>query len=122
MVCKLSRNRHGKMESRTLSNRAFHPDSSAMRFRDMPRDGKSQPGAAHFARAPFVYAIKSLEDAFLLGMWNANSIVGYGEYDFAVVSRRAHDNLPARRRILHRVIQQILQYVSQTSRISAHCR
>src|SRR5580693_1838540 len=112
--CELSGNRHRKMESRALSNRAFHPNSSAMRLSDVPRDGKPQPGAANFARTPFVHAIEPLENAFLLGLWNSNSIIRHGENYFVAIPRCARNNVSARRRVLHRVIQQILQHITQT--------
>src|ERR1022692_2385144 len=102
------------MKTRTLSDRAFHPDAPTVGFRNVPRDGKSQSRAANFARAPFVHAIETLEDAFLFRMRNTDSIVGHGEYNFGAVNHCARDDVSTRRRVLHRVIKQVLQHVAQS--------
>src|ERR1700722_19150391 len=69
----LLRGRDAEMKPGTLSHGALDPDAAAVSIDNMASDGESESGAACFARARGVHAVKSLEDAFEVVFRNSNS-------------------------------------------------
>ena len=110
------------MESRSLADGALHPDAAAMRVDDMPRDRQPEARAARFARPGGVYPVESLENSLQVGLRNADARVGHRECYVVAVGAGLHFNLPAGRRVLHRVVEQILQHFAQLRAIPAHGR
>src|SRR5882757_5267913 len=97
------------MELRALAHFAFDPDPAAVCFYQVFGDGQPQACATDFAGARDVHTVKALEDAGLVGFRNADTGVGDGEGDFRVVSRSADHDLATGLRVLHGVVEQILE-------------
>lgn len=72
------------MEVRTLSDGAFHPNSPAVRFDDMPRDGKPKTGASRLAGPRGVHAVEALENALQISLGNSDPRIGNSEFDLSV--------------------------------------
>src|ERR1700686_5191683 len=81
-------------------------------------DRETQSGAAHLARARNVDAIKSLKNPGLLCLWNADSGVQDRKDHLGTIHSGADHDLSARRRVLNRVVQKILQSLGQPAAIS----
>ncbi len=110
------------MELRALANRAFYPDAPAMRLHDMPGNGKSQARATRLAGPGRVDPIEALEDPLLFRLWDADAGVRHSDIDFVILSCGADGDVPSRRGVLHRVVQQILQDFLEAPGIAPHGR
>ena len=98
---------------------AFDPESAAVGFDDVLGDGEAEAGAAGFAGAGGVHAIEAFEDAFLIRQRNADAGVGDGDDGFARAGGGADVDVPAWRRVLDGVVEEILENVAEQSGIAA---
>src|SRR5580700_595877 len=62
--------RHGKMELRSLTDFAIHPEAAAMHLDEMFGDGQTETCAAGFAGACDVDAVEAFKNTRLVGLWN----------------------------------------------------
>src|SRR5258708_9347130 len=105
-----------------LPDFALDPDASAVDLYKVLGDGQPEAGTADLTRTRGVDAIKTFENARLIGLRDADAGIGDGEDDFAVVGLRADPDLSARQRVLGRVIQQILQNLGQKAAVAGDFR
>src|SRR5260370_1518679 len=113
---------NGEMELRALPDFALDPDASAVDLYKVLGAGQPAGGTADLTRTRGVDAIKTFENARLIGLRDADAGIGDGEDDFAVVGLRADHDLSARQRVLGRVIQQILQNLGQQAAVAGDFR
>src|SRR5258707_5428387 len=74
------RQRQRKQERRTMVQFALGADRSTVGQHDVFGDGQPQAGAAGFARAGFIYAIKAFEKPGQVFRWNAGAEIAYVEF------------------------------------------
>ena len=72
------------MKLRANTDFALYPEAAAMRFDQVFGNGQAQPGSTGFAGTGSINAIKTLKDARLIGLRNADAGVSDGEDDFFV--------------------------------------
>src|SRR5258705_8003574 len=116
----LRRGVNAEAEPRTLPDSAFHPNASAMRIHNMPRDRKAQPRSSGLARSGGVHSIESLEDALQIRFRNSDTRVGDSEDNFVTVGIGRHVDVSARRSILQSIVHEILQNLAQLHGVAAY--
>src|SRR5262249_33747600 len=65
--------RHGKVKLRAAASVALDPDAARVIFHQMFGDGKSQSGAAHFARPGHIHPVKPLKNSRLVRLRDTDS-------------------------------------------------
>ena len=103
-----------------LRSRA-HVERAAVGLRDRAGDEEAQPGP-RLGRARHVHAAEFLEDAPLLLLRNAGSRVPHRDAHGAVARCRRDPHLPALRRVLDGVVDQIREHLTQASAVAADAR
>src|SRR5690606_8878882 len=88
----------------------FDPDLTVMPLDDMLDNGQAQSGSAHFAGTGLVHPVKTLKDPGYAILWNPNTGVTDDELLFIAAVVLLNLNMPTRRRILDRIVDQIDQY------------
>ena len=110
------------MELRAVPDFALHPESPAVRFHQVFCDGKPQSGATDLSRPCHVDPVKAFKNSRLVRQRNPYARIGNREDYFRVMGFRANHDLTAGRRVLNRVIEQILQNLGQSPAIARNCR
>ena len=110
----------GEMELRAFTHFTVDPDAAAVNFNEVLGDGKAKAGAAGFARAGCIHAVETFEDAWLVGLRNANTGIGDGEYDFLIFCFRAQHDFSTRERVLDGIVQQVLEDFLETAAVSGN--
>src|SRR5580700_5547588 len=70
--------RHGKMELRSLTHFAIHPEAAAMHLDQMFGDGQTKTCAPGLAGTGYIDAVEAFKNARLVGFGNADAGVGDG--------------------------------------------
>ncbi len=89
---------------------------------EMLGDGEAKSGAAGFARARGIDAIKALENPRLVRLGNSDACVGNRENNVGVARLGIQRDAPARQRVLRGVIEQVLQDFGETAAIAGDVR
>ena len=85
-------------------------------------DGKTEPCAADFPRTRDVHPVKALENAGLVCFRNADSRIRDGDNHFRCIGLGADRDLAARRRVLHGIVDQVLQNLGQPAAVASDIR
>src|SRR5262245_45387605 len=94
-------------EGRAVARRALAADIALHGGDEVLHDGKTQPRAAHLARATFVHPVEALEDAREVFALDARAVVAHAQLDLTVPAHRRELDLAVGRRVLHRVVHQV---------------
>src|SRR5215467_15522412 len=116
--------KHGnrKMELRTMSYFTLHPDAAAVSFDEVLGNGKAEAGAADFARPRNIHSIEALKDSRLIHFRNADPRIRNSELDFVSIGGSGNCNPAAGWRVLHCIVQQVLQDFGKTPPIRRDVR
>src|SRR6266542_2694376 len=107
-------------ERRALALARGHPDPSAHRRDEAARDEEAEAGPARAAAGLRVgAAVELAEDLILVGLGDADALVGDADLDGLALARRADGDGAARGRVLDRVVEQDREHLAQLVRIRA---
>src|SRR2546421_8680023 len=112
----------GKVELRALTDFAFDPKPSTVRFHQVFRDREPQASATNLTRARHVHSVETFEDSRLVRLRNAYTGVGDRENHFSVITFPTDHDLTAGRSVLNRVVEQVLQNLGQSPAVTRYVR
>lgn len=99
---------------------AAHGDGLVVGFHDVLHDGQPQAGAALFARATFVDAVKAIENVLELVGGNTDTVVGHFDEDVAVHVVIAYFGTAVGDAVFDGVAHQVRQYLTDALAVGAH--
>src|SRR5215471_6463496 len=112
--------REGECEGRALADLAGHPDLAPMQLDKLPRQRKPEPGALVPARAGTTHLAELLEHRRLVLGGDADAGVAHGDRDLSLALAEVDRHLPAFRRELDGVREQIQDDLPHLSLVSDH--
>jgi hypothetical protein len=120
----IGRHSQGKNDAngRSPSKLALSLDPAAVQLGNMFHNRQPKTGAAEFATARFVRAIKPLEDARQIFLTNADTIIAYAKRDLIASAVRFETNFTALTRIFHGIIEQIIKNLPEARFVCADSR
>src|SRR5581483_6235231 len=104
-------------ERRSLPFARLDPDPPAHRGDEPAGDEEPEPGTAARAAVRLAAAVELAEDLLLLGLRNADPVVGDAHLDRVVLALDAHRHRAAVARVLERVVEQDREHLAQLVRI-----
>src|SRR6266542_4376721 len=105
-------------EGRATCSARLDPDATAHALEQLAADVQAEAGAADAAGQIGVEAIELLEDAAMLGGWNAQALVADREPQARPIDLDLHYHAAAVRRVLDRVVDEVRQDLSRLVRVS----
>src|SRR5687767_6037716 len=102
-----ARKRQGDVEHRAAAQLALRPDPAAVELDDLADDRKAEAGPLDVSRRLRIDARVTLEDRLQGVFWDAQPFVPDVEEELVALRPRTQRDAPARRRVLHRVAEQI---------------
>src|SRR5215471_13440072 len=112
--------REGECEGRALADLAGQPDLAPVQLDKLPRERKPEPGALVSARPIAAHLAELLEHRRLVLRGDADSGVAHGNRDFSLALAEVDRHLPAFRRELDGVREQIQNDLPHLSLVSDH--
>src|SRR4029077_12084443 len=102
---------YAEVEARPFADGALNPQASAMRFHNMAGNREAQAVPASRPGTRGVYPIEAFENSLLLHFRDSDAGISNRDDHTAVGTGGGHLDFSSRRRILQRVIEEILQYL-----------
>src|SRR6266403_206558 len=114
--------RKNDANGRSPSKLALSLGPAAVQLGNVLHNRQPKTGAAEFATARFVRAIKPLEDAGQIFLTNSDTIIAYAKRDLIAGAVRFETNFTASTRIFNGVIEQIIKNLPQARFVRADHR
>src|SRR5437899_3341471 len=114
--------RQADRERAALTRLALDHDAAAVHLHDVLHDRQAEPASLHFVHQACSDPVETVEDLLLLGAWNADAVVAHRHDHLVALPGQPDADLLRVTRVLHRVVQQVVQRLPDRVRVDLRRR